>query len=63
MKRGDLLRHLEQCGCRVEREGARHTIYLNPAKNKKTSLPRHTEIDNRLALKICKQLGVPPVGR
>lgn len=62
MKRGNLLRYLERCGCKLEREGTRHSIYLNPANGKKTSVPRHTEIDNRLARKICKQLDVPPVG-
>ena len=62
MKRGDLLRYLEGCGCKLEREGSRHSIYLNPANGKKTSVPRHMEIDNRLARKICKQLDVPPVG-
>ena len=62
MKRGDLLRYLERCGCKLEREGSRHSIYRNPATGKKTSVPRHTEIDNRLARNICKQLDVPPVG-
>ena len=27
--------------------------------NTKTAVPRHTEIDNRLAVDICKQLGIP----
>lgn len=62
MKRGDLLRHLERCGCQLDREGSRHSIYLNPANGKKVSVPRHMEIDNRLARKICKQFGVPPIG-
>ena len=62
MKRGDLLRYLERCGCKLEREGSRHSIYLNPANGKKTSVPRHMEIDNRLARKICKQIEVPPIG-
>jgi mRNA interferase HicA len=59
MKRGDLLRYLEGCGCKLQREGSRHSIYLNPANGKKTSVPRHMEIDNRLVRKICKQLDVP----
>jgi predicted RNA binding protein YcfA (HicA-like mRNA interferase family) len=61
MKRGDLVRYLQQFGCTLEREGTRHSIYMNAASGKKTSVPRHTEIDNRLARKICKQLGVPPI--
>jgi len=62
MKRGDLLRYLERCGCELDHEGKRHSIYKYSANDKKTSVPRHMEIDNRLARKICKQLGVPPVG-
>ena len=62
MKRGDLLRHLEGCGCRWDHEGSRHSVYKNPANGKKTSVPRHMEIDNRLARKICKQLGISPIG-
>jgi mRNA interferase HicA len=62
MKRGDLVRYLEGCGCKLEREGSRHSIYLNPRNGKKTSVPRHLEIDNRLARKISKQLDVPPIG-
>jgi mRNA interferase HicA len=62
MKRGNLLRHLEQHGCKLDREGSRHSIYLNPSNGKKTSVPRHMEIDNRLAQKICKQLDIPPIG-
>ena len=61
MKRGDLVRYLEQLGCVLEREGSRHSIYRNPTTCKKTSVPRHMEIDNRLAKTICKQLGVPPI--
>ena len=62
MKRGALLRYLEQCGCHLDYEGSRHTIYKNPTNGKKTSVPRHMEVDNRLARKICKQLGVQPIG-
>jgi mRNA interferase HicA len=46
----------------LEREGSRHSIYLNPGNGKKTSVPRHMEIDDRLARKICKQLDLPKVG-
>ena len=62
MKRGDLLRYLQRCGCTLDHEGKRHSIYKNPANGKKTSVPRHMEVDNRLARKICKQLGIPPIG-
>jgi mRNA interferase HicA len=62
MKRGDLLRYQEGCGRKLGREGSRHSIYLNPENGKKTSVPRHVEIDNCLVRKICKQLDVPKVG-
>ena len=62
MRGGDLRRHREQWGCRLDEEGSRHSIYKNPASGKKTSVPRHMEIDNRLARRICKQLGIPPKG-
>lgn len=59
MKRRDLIRHLEQHGCVLLREGANHTIYVNPAVKKTSSVPRHSEINNELARKICKDLQVP----
>ncbi len=51
MKRSDLLRHLEKHGCRFLREGANHTIYLNPANDRITAVERHREIDNNLCRK------------
>jgi mRNA interferase HicA len=62
VKRHELLDHLRRHGCHVEREGTRHTIYVNLSSGAKAPVPRHTEIDNRLARKICQQLGVPSVG-
>ena len=58
MKRHELIEHLRRQGCQLEREGARHSIYGNPATGKKAPVPRHSEIDNRLAVKICGQLEV-----
>jgi len=55
------MRHLSTHGCRIEREGGRHTIIGNPVTGAKAPVPRHTEIDNRLAVKICGQLAVPPL--
>ena len=59
MKRADLLRHLAEHGCQFLREGARHTIYWNPANRKTTAIPRHTEIVEPLVGKICKDVGIP----
>ena len=61
MKRGDLLRHLRQNGCELLREGARHSWRHNPRQNKRSSVPRHNEIIDLLARKICKDLGIPPI--
>ena len=61
MKRGDLLRHLHAQGCRLLREGARHSWWQNPNQHKRSAIPRHAEIDDHLANKICKDLGVPRV--
>ena len=59
MKRRDLLRHLEQHGCAFHREGASHTVYVNRAAKKASTIPRHNEINDDLARKICKDLQVP----
>jgi len=59
MKRRQLLKHLRQCGCIFVREGKRHSWWANPEKNRRSSVPRHTEIDDQLARKICRDLGIP----
>jgi len=59
MKRRALLKHLKRQGCELLREGSRHSIYWNPANRKTTSVPRHREIVDKLAIKICKDLDIP----
>ena len=59
MKRRVLIRHLEQHGCEFLREGGSHTVYVNRKEKKATTIPRHREIDEYLAQKICKDLGIP----
>ena len=59
MKRRALLKHLKRHGCELLREGSRHSIYWNPGNRRTTSVPRHREIVNKLAIKICKDLGIP----
>jgi mRNA interferase HicA len=59
VKRRDLIRHLEAHGCRILREGGRHSVYVNPAANSSSAVPRHNEIYEYLARKICRDLGVP----
>jgi len=59
MKRTDLTRHLERHGCALRREGGRHSIYENAKKGLCTPVPRHREIADMLAKKICRDLEVP----
>jgi predicted RNA binding protein YcfA (HicA-like mRNA interferase family) len=59
VKRIDLVRHLDAHGCRLLREGANHFVYVNPAAHKTSTVPRHREIDESLARKICRDLEVP----
>ena len=61
MKRHELIRHLREHECRMDVEGANHTKFVNPTTGQKATVPRHTEIDNRLAVRICKQLGIKPI--
>jgi len=57
MKRKKLIEHLAHHGGFLVREGRRHSIYQR--SKYRTQIPRHTEIVDELARKICKDLGVP----
>ncbi len=59
MKRRDLIRHLKTHGCELLREGSNHTVYVNRAAQKSSSIPRHRELNEFLAQKICRDLQVP----
>ncbi|MBN1421104.1 MAG: type II toxin-antitoxin system HicA family toxin [Planctomycetes bacterium] len=59
MRRRDLIRHLERHGCEELREGANHTVVVNPVARRVSSIPRHREINEFLARKICRDLEVP----
>ena len=63
MKRRELIRHLEQHGCELLREGARHSMYVNRSARKASAVPRHNEINDHLARKICMDLDVPQPAR
>ncbi|MEM8963265.1 MAG: type II toxin-antitoxin system HicA family toxin [Acidobacteriota bacterium] len=60
MKRRDLLKHLKNHGCTLLREGGSHSIWKNPDKGLRTAIPRHREINDYTAKRICEQLDVPP---
>lgn len=59
MKRTDLIRHLESNGCVLLREGSKHSVYVNRPSRKSSTVPRHREINEFLARKICRDLDVP----
>ena len=59
MKRRAFLQHLTRHGCQLLREGDKHSWWYNPALHKRSAVPRHSEIVDNLARKICKDLGIP----
>ena len=58
MKRHKLVKHLLGEGCIFVREGAKHSVFFNPLTKRSSTVPRHSDIDNFLAEKICRDLGV-----
>jgi mRNA interferase HicA len=58
MKRVAFLKHLRAQGCALVREGARHSWWGNAEKSARSAVPRHTEINDILVRKICKDLGI-----
>ena len=59
MKRREVVRHHERCGCELLREGGNHSIFVNRAEGKVSTVPRHKEINDLLVRKICRDLGIP----
>ncbi|MEL6612182.1 MAG: type II toxin-antitoxin system HicA family toxin [Bacteroidota bacterium] len=63
MKQRALLKHLRKHGCILKREGRSHSLWMNPRTGEVEAVPRHTEVANILARKICRGLSVPETGR
>lgn len=59
MKRVDLLKAIEGLGCELVRHGAKHDWYKNSATGMAQAVPRHREINERLANRIIRILGDP----
>ena len=59
MKRRELIRHLAEHRRRLLREDARHSVWTNPSPGHKEAVPRHSEVDDLLARKICRALSAP----
>ena len=60
MKHRELLRHLVEQGCELLRKGSRHSVFHNPKEQTTSTVPRHREVDDFLARKICRDLRIPP---
>ena len=58
MKRIDLIRHMERHGAQLLREGGNHTVHVNRKSGKVSAVPRHREINEFLAQKICRDLEI-----
>ena len=56
MERVDLERKLRIAGCYLKREGASHSLWINPKTGTIEAIPRHKEIKEPLAKKILKAL-------
>jgi mRNA interferase HicA len=64
MKRTKLIKHLTKSGCYLLREGGKHSVYFNPYSEKISTVPRHQEIKQFIAEKICKDLEITiPLGK
>lgn len=61
MKRNKLIRHLTEHNCELVREGSRHSIWKNKLSGRLTAVPRHSEIKELTARKICKDLNIEMV--
>ncbi len=58
MKRKDLINLLEKNGVYLKRNGANYDLYTNGEYTE--PIPRHSEINERLAQDIIKRFGIKP---
>jgi len=56
VKRRDLIKAIENMGCIFIRHGGKHDWYQNPKTKISQPVPRHREINDRLAQHIIKLL-------
>jgi mRNA interferase HicA len=55
MKRRDLERRLRELGWTLQRHGGRHDVWVSVDGSSTEYVPRHAEINERLALVILKR--------
>ena len=58
MKRNEFLKILAENGVVFFRNGSKHDIYRHSVTGKKVTIPRHGEIENKLAKEILKEIRV-----
>lgn len=61
MKRNAFIKHIKSTGCILVREGANHSLYMNPTNGQKSTIGRHSELSNLMCKIICKQLEIPSI--
>jgi mRNA interferase HicA len=59
MKRTKFIKYLSENECYIVREGSNHSVVVNRQNNNISTVPRHPDINDILAVKICKDLSVP----
>jgi predicted RNA binding protein YcfA (HicA-like mRNA interferase family) len=63
MERNALLKRLRRHGWVLKREGRSHSLWTNAQTGETEAVPRHTELPDILAQKICRGLSVPELGK
>ncbi len=58
MKRNKLLKFLNDNNCVLLREGGKHSVFYCVRTGRTSTVPRHSEINDFLVKKICKDLGI-----
>ncbi|MBR3557682.1 MAG: type II toxin-antitoxin system HicA family toxin [Bacteroidales bacterium] len=63
MKKEKFLKYLRMNHCYpTGRQKGSHAQFVNQDTGAKTIIPLHSDIDDLLVKKICKQLGIPSAG-
>ncbi len=45
IKRNEFIKHSNKHNCYINRQGAKHVVFLNDLNKKKTTVPGHTILD------------------
>ena len=56
MKKADLEKKLRKAGCFLKREGASHSLWMNPKTGAVEAVPRHKETKEPLAKKTLRNM-------